>query len=147
MIGEKEIRGLIPHAGSMCLLESVESWDDAAVTCSTRTHRDPAHPLRRNGELSALHLIEYGAQAMAIHGGLLARRDSGQAAAPGLLTAVRDCVLHVQRVDDIETPLTVSAHRLLASAGGWMYQFEVSADGRCLAQGRLSVIPLATPGT
>ena len=142
MISRDEIRSLIPHAGSMCLLESVEQWDDTSVRCTTRTHLDPAHPLRRDGRLAAIHLIEYGAQAMAVHGGLLARRDAGATAARGMLTALRDCTLHVQRVDDLAAPLTVSARKLLAGASGWMYQFEISADGRKLAEGRVSVMPL-----
>jgi len=142
MIGREEIRSLIPHAGSMCLLESVEQWDDASVRCTTQSHLDPANPLRSDGRLSAIHLIEYGAQAMAVHGGLLARRDAGAKAAPGVLTALRDCSLHVQRVDDIVAPLTVSARKLLAGASGWMYQFEISADGRKLADGRASVMLL-----
>jgi predicted hotdog family 3-hydroxylacyl-ACP dehydratase len=143
LLGHDEIRALIPHAGAMCFLETVEAWDDASVTCTTRTHQDPAHPLRRNGQLSAVHLIEYGAQAMAVHGGLLARRNGGRKAAPGMLTALRDCVLHVERVDDIAAPLTVIARKLFASASGWMYQFEISAGNEKLTEGRVSVIPFA----
>jgi predicted hotdog family 3-hydroxylacyl-ACP dehydratase len=143
LIGRDEIRSLIPHAGSMCLLDSVEQWDDVSVRCSTRTHLDSAHPLRRDGRLAAIHLIEYGAQAMALHGGLLTRRDTGGGAAPGMLIAVRDCVLHVARVDDIDAPLMVSARKLLASTSGWMYQFEVRAGDRTLAQGRVAAMPLS----
>jgi predicted hotdog family 3-hydroxylacyl-ACP dehydratase len=146
-LGIDEIRSLIPHAGSMCFLQAVENWDDTRITCTTRTHLDPAHPLRRDGQLAAVHLIEYGAQAMAVHGGLLARRDTGGKAAPGMLTALRDCKLQVERVDDIDVPLTVIARKLFASAEGWMYQFEISAQDRKLAEGRLSVIPFAAPET
>jgi predicted hotdog family 3-hydroxylacyl-ACP dehydratase len=145
MIGAEEIRSLIPHAGSMCFLEAVEAWDEHSARCTTRTHLDAAHPLRRGGQLAALHLVEYGAQAMAVHGGLLARRNTGGKAAPGMLTSLRDCVLHVQRVDDIDRALTVVARKLFASAAGWMYQFEVSVGERKLAEGRLSVIPFAPP--
>src|SRR5881398_1435622 len=72
-IDKAEIRRLIPHAGTMCLLDSVLGWDDESIVCTTNTHRDEANPLRRDGRLSALHALEYAAQAAAIHGGLRAR--------------------------------------------------------------------------
>ena len=73
-INKAEIRTLIPHSGSMCLLDEVTQWDDRSIVCATNTHRDPANPLRRNGHLSAVHAFEYGAQAAAVHGGDRARR-------------------------------------------------------------------------
>ena len=63
---------LIPHAGSMCLLEQVVSWDQQGVVCSTQSHKSLANPLRSSDQLSAVHAVEYGAQAVAVHGGLLA---------------------------------------------------------------------------
>ena len=67
---ERDIRELVPQAGAMCLLERIVSADADSVICSTSTHRSPGTPLRRAGRLAALHLAEYGAQAMAVHGGL-----------------------------------------------------------------------------
>jgi predicted hotdog family 3-hydroxylacyl-ACP dehydratase len=142
VIGRKEIESLIPHRGAMCLLDAVENWDEATIRCTTASHRDAANPLRRDGQLAAIHLIEYGAQAMAVHGGL-AERAKGGTARPGLLVAVRDVTLEVARIDDIAAPLTVSAKRLVANAGGWLYSFEVEAAGKKLARGRVSVIPPA----
>ena len=43
---------------------------DRRISLRAIGHVDPAHPLRSNGRLHALHLCEYGAQAMAVHGGL-----------------------------------------------------------------------------
>src|SRR6059058_4587817 len=85
-IDKAEIRRLIPHAGTMCLLDSVLGWDDESIVCTTNTHRDEANPLRRDGRLSALHALEYGAQAAAIHGGLRARA-AGTTAPPCYLAA------------------------------------------------------------
>ncbi len=73
MIDKSEIRKLIPHSGTMCLLDGVVRWDDESIVCITNTHRDANNPLRRDGQLSAAHALEYGAQAAAIHGGLRAR--------------------------------------------------------------------------
>jgi predicted hotdog family 3-hydroxylacyl-ACP dehydratase len=140
--GRAEIQTLIPHQGRMCLLDSVEQWDEIGIVCRSNTHRDPAHPLRRDGKLSAVHLIEYGAQAMAVHGGLLERARGG-AARPGLLVAVREVKLEIECLDGLAAELVVSARRLMADAGGWLYSFAVEAGGKKLASGRVGVIPPA----
>jgi predicted hotdog family 3-hydroxylacyl-ACP dehydratase len=127
----------------MCLWEQVEHWDDAGIVCLTQTHRDPAHPLRGAQGLSAIHLAEYGAQCMAIHGGLLARRDRGSRAAPGVLTSLRDFRMQVQRIDDLPDALRGEARRLVAGASGSIYEFELSCAGRRLASGRVSVMSLS----
>lgn len=134
-----EIRRLIPHGGSMCLIEQVVQWDRQTIHCRTRTHLDRAHPLRRDGGLSALHLVEYGAQTMAIHGGLEAR-SRGATAAPGLLVSVRDLRLEVQQIDDLDGPLELHAEQQLASASGWLYAFRALCGERLLGSGRIAVM-------
>jgi predicted hotdog family 3-hydroxylacyl-ACP dehydratase len=47
-----DIKSLIPHAGSMCLLDGVAMFDDARIVCHASSHRDPANPLRHNNQLS-----------------------------------------------------------------------------------------------
>lgn len=139
---KEELYSLIPHAQGMCLLEAVEAWDDLSIRCRARSHQDPDNPLRCDQQLAALHLCEYGAQAMAVHGGLLARRENGARAAPGMLAALREVEFALERIDDIGEPLIVSARQLLAGTSGWLYEFDVSAGGRELARGRVSVIHL-----
>src|SRR5213596_1762468 len=116
-IDQAEIRTLIPHAGTMCLLDGVVDWDDESIVCTTNTHRDEANPLRRDGRLSALHALEYGAQAAAIHGGLRARA-AGATAPPCYLAALRDAHLHVARLDDLASPLEVRDMQMGISQGG-----------------------------
>lgn len=135
-----DLRELIPHALRMCLLDTIEIWDESSIHCLTNSHRDPENPLRSGQQLAALHLCEYGAQAMAVHGGLLARHEHGGKAGPGVLVALREVEFAVDRVDDIEEPLTVIAHQQIAGANGWLYRFEVNAGSRWLARGRVSVI-------
>ena len=62
----------IPHSGTMCLLDRLEAWDDVAIRCTTGSHARPDNPLRTASGLLAPNLVEYAAQAMALHGGLLA---------------------------------------------------------------------------
>lgn len=137
------LRRLIPHAGSMCLLDSVREWDDDTIHCRSGSHRRVDHPLRAQGRLAALHLIEYGAQAMAVHGGLLAQAQ-GEAARAGLLVSVRDVVLEVEWLDDIADDLEVIATRRVAGSGGWLYAFDIRAALRPLAHGRVAVLPATT---
>ena len=138
-VARAEILGLIPHQGGMCLLDAVEAWGEAEITCSTGTHRDPANPLRAGGALAAVHLAEYGAQAMAIHGGLVGRA-AGEPVRPGLLVTLRDFKVHVARIDDVDGALTVRAKRLVANPDGKLYAFEVDGGGELLACGRGGVI-------
>jgi predicted hotdog family 3-hydroxylacyl-ACP dehydratase len=126
----------------MCLLDAVLAWDGGSISCITETHRDVSNPLRRDGRLAALHTFEYGAQAAAIHGGLLAR-SAGRIARSALLAALRDARLYVQRLDDIAAPLTVMAQCLTGGEDGCIYRIDVSANGELLARARVIIIPRA----
>ena len=139
MLGRDAIAALIPHQGAMCLLDRVVEWDKDHVVLATSTHRAADNPLRLDGRLRAIHLCEYGAQAMAVHGGLTAQAD-GRAAKPGFLVSLRDVNLTVDYVEDLTGELIVTARRLLESAGSWQYSFEVSHDGAMLASGRAAII-------
>ena len=138
--GMVSVRELIPHAQRMCLLDTILSWDERSVRCATNSHRDPLNPLRGGGQLAALHLCEYGAQAAAVHGGLLARQAHGGSAEPGMLAALREVQLSVERNDDIEDELTVGACQKVSGPAGWLYEFEICAGSRWLARGRAAVV-------
>jgi predicted hotdog family 3-hydroxylacyl-ACP dehydratase len=139
VIGNAEIRALIPHSGLMCLLDEVVQWDDRSILCITNTHRDPANPLRRGGRLSALHAFEYGAQAAAVHGGLRARSE-GASAPPGYLAALRNARLHATRLDDIASPLQIRATRLVGDGANTVYECRISAGNSPVAEGRITII-------
>lgn len=127
----------------MCLLDAVVDWSEAAVCCRAVSHADPANPLRAEGRLGAASGIEYAAQAMAVHGALLAGSDVCQR--QGYLASVRGVQLHVARLDDLPGELTISAERLSGDGKNILYQFVVSHGGRCLLEGRAAVILDADP--
>lgn len=139
LIGKEELCGLIPHAGSMCLLEGVLDWNTGEIRCSALSHTDPANPLRNSAGLASVHLLEYGAQAMAVHGGLLARK-SGTRVLPGYLAALRDVVLQHEYIDHITAPLTIHAQMIATLADSFMYRLSVIAGGIELASARATVI-------
>lgn len=139
LIGRDELETLVPHSGDMCLLDGVVAWSETAVTCVSETHRAFDNPLRCDGRLAAVHALEYGAQAMAVHGGLLARRR-GEPTGGGYLAALRNAVLHVPRLDNLDTALTVHAERLMADRGNLMYRFTIHAGERPVAEARATVV-------
>lgn len=137
MLDKSALCKLIPHAGDMCLLEAVLDWDADSIRCQAVSHQDAGNPLRGEAGLHALTGVEYAAQAMAIHGGLLA----GESSPPrqGYLAAVRDLDLHVQRLDTLPAPLTIEAERLMGEGDSILYQFALHAAGVCVLAGRASV--------
>jgi predicted hotdog family 3-hydroxylacyl-ACP dehydratase len=130
---------LIPHRGSMCLLERVVEWDERSIVLETSTHRSAANPLRMNGRLRAVHLCEYGAQAMAVHGALKSRA-AGEHAAPGLLVSLRSVSFAQDYIENLPCDLRVEAHALQAGVAGLQYDFRVTHSGQWLATGRAAVM-------
>jgi predicted hotdog family 3-hydroxylacyl-ACP dehydratase len=133
----------IPHSGKMCLLERLESWDAEAIHCTTSTHLQPDNPLRTAGGLMAPNAIEYAAQAMALHGGLL--MAEGEPPSAGFIASVRNVRFAVTRLDDVPGALQVRATRLSGDARQVLYEFSVTdVNGAALADGR-AVVVLNTP--
>ena len=129
----------IPHQGSMCLLDCVEDWDQQRIQCRAKSHRDADNPLRANGHLGAACGIEYAAQAMAVHGALLAPPGS-TGARVGYLVSVRGTRLLVPRLDSITADLQVAAACLTRSENNILYEFNVNAAGVRLLEGRATVV-------
>jgi len=150
-IEQTRIRELIPHAGVMCLLDRVESWDDARIHCITSSHHRADNPLRHAGCLRAICGIEYAAQAMAVHGALVAQQ--GGRARGGSLVSLRDVVCRTAELDAHPGEMIVEAERLLGNDNQVMYAFWVRAGGYDLLTGRATVVldfgigtdPAATP--
>jgi predicted hotdog family 3-hydroxylacyl-ACP dehydratase len=139
VIGRDVIASLVPHGGAMCLWDAVVAWDAQRIALRSDGHRDPTHPLRSGNQLRAVHLCEYGAQAMAVHGGLLAR-ERGGVAPPGMLVALRGVELHCARIDDLPGPLDCEAEALIAGDDAQQYRFTIRHRGTLLAEGRAAVM-------
>ena len=134
------ISARIPHAGAMCLLDSVSFWDAGRIICTATGHRRPDHPLRLGGRLGVAAGIEYAAQAMAVHGSLLAEGAAAGKPPPGFLASARSVRLHVRWLDDIAADLCIEACQLAAGAQALAYAFEVHAADRLLLAGRASIL-------
>ena len=129
---------LIPHHGAMCLLDRVERWDGASILCMTSSHRDQTNPLRRGNRLESICGLEYAAQAMAVHVGLLEQGNQRRLAV-GYLGAVKHLMLRATRLDNVTGNLTIQATRLVGEMGSFIYTFRVTADRHALLEGRASI--------
>jgi predicted hotdog family 3-hydroxylacyl-ACP dehydratase len=144
-LSRDDIACRIPHQGSMCLLDAVLAWDDNFIRCQTRSHLAPHHPLRAHGRLGAACGVEYAAQAMAVHGALVAENlDNGSALRSppraGYLASVRGVTFHVDRLDAVSGPLTVNAQRITGDPNTVLYSFTVQAGAQTLLSGRAVVV-------
>jgi predicted hotdog family 3-hydroxylacyl-ACP dehydratase len=142
------IEAHIPHQGSMCLLEEVVSWDASHLCCRSRTHRGTANPLSSRGRLGIACGIEYVVQAMAVHGavagaalaGAVLAGNSSAKAEVGFLAGLRDVRMHAVRLDDIDADLICEVRHIAGDASTALYSFDLSADQRCLLEGRATVV-------
>ncbi|MGH8550189.1 MAG: hypothetical protein ACRERU_16620 [Methylococcales bacterium] len=135
-LNRAQFEALIPHSGRMCLIDSVEFWDDRSIYCLSGTHRQQSNPLRTRGELSSIHLLEYGVQAMAIHGALL-----NSSATRGMLAALRNVRLYIESAETLSAPIRITASAVANSAHTAIYHFEVAdSDGSLLVEARATAI-------
>ena len=128
----------IPHQGSMCLLEAVRHWDDTEIECYANSHRALDNPLRNAHGLPISAGIEYAAQAMAVHGALLA--PPHQQPAVGYLTSVRNVQWWAPRLDDAGAEITVQATRISGNEISLLYDFRVLCHANLLLSGRAGVM-------
>ena len=145
-LSRDDIARRIPHRGRMCLLDMVLAWDGKRIRCQASSHLAPDHPLRAHGRLGAACGVEYAAQAMAVHGALVAESQTvggGAANGPpraGYLASLRKVTLHVDRLDTVAGHLTVSAERIAGDLHTVLYSFLVQAGTRTLLDGRAAVV-------
>jgi predicted hotdog family 3-hydroxylacyl-ACP dehydratase len=137
-LGRSEISALIPHAGAMCLLDVVRFWDNTTIVCTASNHRDAGNPLANDGSLNALCGIEYAAQAMAVHGALIAA--AGRRPAVGYLASVRKVVCHAARLDLVADDLEVTATRLAGDQTTAVYEFSLRGGHGPILTGRAAVV-------
>ena len=142
MIKHEELCSLIPHSFDMCLLDQVESWDADNIVCHSSSHLLKTNPLRREGSLSSVHLLEYAAQTMAVHGGLH-DREQGLQMTEGYLAALRDVNINLCEIDKLQSGLRIEATKILSQGGNMIYNFTVSTADTEIVSGRATVVAIS----
>lgn len=139
-----QIATMIPHTGTMCLLDAVLGWDLRSIRCLSQRHTRLDNPLRRkDGTVSAACGIEFAVQAMAVHGFLIAT-DVGRPS-EGYLVSLRDVRMSAALLKNCDSDLIIDAERLMGDEHGATYRFvlgSVDRDGagRELVRGRATVL-------
>lgn len=133
------IEAHIPHQGNMCLLDRVNHWDEQSITCSATSHQQTSNPLRHREQLSSACGIEYAAQAMAVHGALLASSEQERPRA-GFLVSIRDATIYRAYLHDIKQALTIRVTLINSLDNNILYGFTLHADTILLLDGRAAVM-------
>jgi predicted hotdog family 3-hydroxylacyl-ACP dehydratase len=123
----------------MCLNDEVLAWDASRIVCRSSTHRAADNPLRADGRLGAACGIEYAAQAIALHGALIAP-TSNEGPLRGYLASVRSVTLYVSSLDEVDVDLVVTAERVAGDNGTLLYGFSVVAGDNVLLSGRVTIV-------
>lgn len=137
------IADLVPHAGNMVLLDQVIDFDAEHIHCRATINPAADHPLAVNRRLPATALAEYGAQAMAVHGGLLA--EPGAPPKPGRLVALGQLDLAIDGLDR-QVEVDVFGWRLGGDDAGNLYKFEIRDRQSTLARGKATVMFMRSGG-
>lgn len=132
------INSCLPHGPEMVLLDQVTRWQADEIDCLSWAHENPNHPLRRDGLLPAISIVEIAAQAMAVHSAISAGEEKLQR--KGVLAGVRKLNLHRARLDDIIGPIAIKAKLVMGEDRSGIYDFEAKNGDQLIGSGRLTVV-------
>ncbi len=146
LMDRRAIADLIPHGPGMCMLDELLSWDSDSIECVSRPYQRNDNPLLHSGRLHCACLVEYCAQAAALHGAL-SQQGEGRASL-AYLGAVKNLELCADYVDAATQSLTIAARCVVNNSGGSIYLIEASAPQQLLLNGRIVLVmagPKAAP--
>ena len=133
----KDIAELIPHTGNMVLLDEINQWDNNSITAtafSKAPHDNPLLEESDNYRFDSMLLIEYGAQAAAVHAALLSSGLGEQR--PAYIGAVKNVAITQPNLDPTLT-ITINASMLLANANGAIYDIECQQNQTTVISAKL----------
>jgi predicted hotdog family 3-hydroxylacyl-ACP dehydratase len=135
-LARHDIERLLPQKGAMCLIDAALECTPEAIVCSADASRRD-HPLREAQGVPAVHAIEYGAQAAALHR-LMLGQQSGSVTG-GLMLQLRDVQFSVEWLDRLPQPLQITARCAMSSSEAARYRFEIHAAGSLASCGELTL--------
>ena len=131
------IETIIPHRGTMLLVDEVIACSEAALTALATVRADAWYADDR-GAMPAWIGIELMAQAVAAHVALIAMRAGGRAR-PGVLLGTRSYRAHVSAFAG-DARLAIRVEEVLRSEGGHgAYECTIDHDGERYAQAVIKV--------
>ena len=139
MLNAADISAALPHGSGMSLLERVVSWCENTIVCEAVSHDRESNPLHLRGALPVITLVEYAAQAAAVHSSLVL---SGMGRVrPAYIGALKKVSLFSEVIPRHTPVLKVHASVEMVSDAGAIYSFEVVADSVLISGRMVLVIP------
>ena len=146
-MNKQELCQLLPHSGTMCLIDEIISWDSTNLLAQTESHLNCNNPLRHQGAISSIIGVEYAAQTMALHAALLSQQEdpgnSRKQKPGGYLATIRNIRIDADSLyspDSVNlSPLVISVSVLMCDSQGYSYDFTITADNSPLLSGRLTI--------
>lgn len=135
-LSKQEISSLLPHGENLCLLDQIESWDAKTLIASTTSHTKTNNPFYRDGALPAVAMVEYAAQATAVHAALIASGPPGLR----LIGALRNNHLPACPLSEFAQPIVVEVCIQLSSSQGAVYTFCASHLHEQIGSGRMTLM-------
>jgi predicted hotdog family 3-hydroxylacyl-ACP dehydratase len=123
----------------MCLLDGVESWDDKQIVCTSTTHQNQDNPLAENNRLACINAVEYGAQAVAIHGNLIAKNLNMPLPESGFLVQIKALEFDDCNLSSLPEALIISAQQIYIDPGSLLYSITIQHGQDQLMQGRIMI--------
>lgn len=123
------IEELLPHAGRMMLLERVISFDEESMTAEVIVRDDGL--FGESGAVPAWLGIEYMAQTVAAHGGMMCK-IAGRPLNLGFLLGTRRYHCNVDKFT-AGTVLTVTVKRLIQDQGLGVFDCRIAGAGVAVA--------------
>ena len=138
--GQKpDLQTLLPHAGKMCLLGDIIKADETTLSATAISHLEKDNPLEIDGTIAMINGIEYAAQAMAVHGSLLAQyAHSDNMIQTGYLASVRN--IQIKKPLFPATILFIEVELLMSNTHGFTYQFQINSEQEELISGKITII-------
>lgn len=129
---------LIPHEGNMCLLDSVDCWDEHQITCSSHSHLNLDNPLRDLNRLASINAIEYGAQAVAIHGRLISGTGNPDSRS-GFLVQIKNLDFQDCDLSQLTDALQVHAEQIHCDDSSMLYTIAIKHNQDHIMSGRIMI--------
>lgn len=132
----------MPQKGPMRLIGRILHADGGRIDCLAKPHGGRDYPLRIDGRLHAVALVELGAQAAAAHASLFGMGNHHT----GLLLSLHGLEVAAQEVPEAVDRLEASAIQMHFEETVARYRFEVRAQTKMLLGGE-AMLKMERAGT
>jgi predicted hotdog family 3-hydroxylacyl-ACP dehydratase len=139
-LNHSDIAQRLPHAGNMCLLDSVIQYNKLSLTALATSHLAKDNPLRLDNKIAAINGVEYAAQAMAIHASLMTPPLPETNNKPmGYLATVRNIAIISAYLPESTSPINITVTQLMSDVHGFTYEFQLSCDQALVISGKITI--------